>query len=297
MANELIFKTCHWPCLYPSLSLSSRLWLPSRTELSGSAGVPVLLCVSTMSARNTHTCRIQRLSSPSASFHQPCSRWRSLMWLRQCSFIRGDVARTSYFTCVCNYAPDSCCSPYGLGPRWEVILVILIKNHLGFFNHYVIKRAIPARASASSFMLVVSAQAKAASGRLAADHNHSSCSAGNITSVICSKRRFSRKWLPVLGCVYTAGLSGAHNSVWPLALSILCVLGWCWLHDSEATMALPLLLYEWHRPQGAMTALLSENTAANHLILISACSGGTADTRRGNLQREQPGSGLRWRQA
>ena len=44
-------------------------------------------------------------------------------------------------------------------------------------------------------------------------------------------------------------------------------------------MALLLLLYDWQRPWGTMSRALSENTAANHLILISLCSRETADTR------------------
>lgn len=47
----------------------------------------------------------------------------------------------------------------------------------------------------------------------------------------------------------------------------------------KATMALPPLLYDWQRPWGTMTGVLSENMAANHLILISLCSGETADMR------------------
>ncbi|KAK5890738.1 hypothetical protein CesoFtcFv8_014229 [Champsocephalus esox] len=53
----------------------------------------------------------------------------------------------------------------------------------------------------------------------------------------------------------------------------------------RAKMALPPLLYDWRRPQGTMTGVLSENTAANHLILISLRSGGTADVRGGNMER------------
>lgn len=66
----------------------------------------------------------------------------------------------------------------------------------------------------------------------------------------------------------------------------------------KATVALLPLLYDWQRPRGTMTGVLSENMAANHLILISLWSRETADMRwEGRRQTwggEEQGRGPSW---